>query len=229
MIRPTRATPPALLALAGAVVAASAFEMPSSVAAPGRLSAAAADRTTAQRAVLRLADLPGGWTASDPGSTRKPSACAGFRQARATVSARANSRDFVHATSQASHTVYVYADARRARSAYVKLTSATARRCVGAETKTKLEGGGRVLLAPVRTSSLKIARIGDQSAVDRIAVDYRAAGGGVATLTLDLVFVRERRALSLLALVDDVDTFDVELRTRLASIAGRRLRTLLAR
>ncbi|MEY2513267.1 MAG: hypothetical protein QOJ89_625 [bacterium] len=119
--------------------------------------------------------------------------------------------------------------ARRARSAYAKLASVAARRCVGAETTTKLENGGRVLLAPVRTSSLKIARIGDQSAADRIAVDYRSSGGGVATLTLDLVFVRERRGLSLLALVDDSDTFDAPLRTRLVSTAGRRLRKLLAR
>jgi hypothetical protein len=123
--------------------------------------------------------------------------------------------------------VYLYADVRRARSAYAKLTSAATRRCVSAETKTKLESTGATLGA-MRTSRLKIARVGDQSTADRIAVDYRASGGGAATLTLDLVYVREGRGLSLLALVDETGAFDAQLRTRLTSIAGRRLRNLLA-
>ena len=75
---------------------------------------------------------------------------------------------------------------------------------------------------------LRVARVGDQSTAHRIAVDYRASDGAVATVTLDLVYVREGRGLSLLALVDDVDTFDAKLRGRLTSTAGNRLRRLLA-
>jgi hypothetical protein len=208
----------ALALSAGAVVAGAV--------APGA-PAATADRAIAPRAVLRLADLPGGWTASPRGSSRSASACAGYRRARASVSARSNSRNFSHVTSQASHTVYLYADVRRARAGFRELTSTASRRCVGAETKTKLESL-RSTLGAARTTRLRIGRIGDQSAMDRIAVDYLDSDGAMATLTLDLVFVRAGRGLSLLALVDEIGTFDARLRARLAGTAGRRLRRLLA-
>jgi hypothetical protein len=214
MSRASRAT--ALVLTAGALGAV----------APGAV-AATADRVTAPRAVLRLADLPAGWAASPRSGARTPSACAGYRRARASVSARSNSQNFSHLTSQASHAVYLYATVRRARSAFGQLTSAPARRCVGAETKTKLERL-RSTVGAARTSRLRIARVGDQSAMDRIAVDYRTSDDEMATLTLDLVYVREGRGLSLLALVDDSATFDARLRARLTSTADRRLRRPLA-
>jgi hypothetical protein len=214
MSRVSRAT--ALVLAAGALCAGASGAV-----------AATADRVTAPRAVLRLADLPAGWTASPRSGARTPSACAGYRRARAAVSAHANSQNFSHLSSQASHTVYLYANARRARSAFGRLTSAAARRCVGAETKTKLERL-RSTVGAARTSRLRIARVGDQSAMDRIAVDYRASDGETATLTLDLVYVREGRGLSLFALVDETTTFDARLRARLTSTADRRLRKLLA-
>ena len=223
----TRLSRAALLAT-GAIVAAGAPGTAISAVVPTHARATAvADATTARRAVLRLADLPGGWTASDPGSTRKPSACAGIKQARAAVTARRNSQDFDHSPNHVSHTVYLYADVKRARSAYAKLTSAATRTCVSAETRTKLEATLDTVGA-VRATTLKIARVGDQSTADRYALDYRADGGATATVTVTLVYVREGRGLSLLALVDETGTFDARLRTRLTSVAGGRLRKLLS-
>jgi hypothetical protein len=199
----------------------------SAAVATAARAAAATDATTARRAILRLTDLPGGWNATDPGSARKPSACAGIRQARAAVTARRNSLDFDRSPNQVSHTVYLYANAGRARSSYAKLTSAATRRCVSAETKTKLEAALDTVGA-VRTSTVRIARVGAQSRADRFALDYRADGGAITTFTLTLVYVREGRGLSLLALVDETGTFDAKLRARLTSLAGSRLRKLLA-
>ena len=73
-----------------------------------------------------------------------------------------------------------------------------------------------------------MARVGDQSTADRFALDYRADGGATATFALTVVYVREGRGLSLLALVGETGTFDARLRGRLTSVAGGRLRKLLA-
>ena len=230
MTHPNRAAVLALLVAAAAATAATPNTPGRAAAAPAPVAAAAAssaaDRVTARRALLRLADFPDGWTASARTSAAKPSACAGFKRARATRSAHRSSPSFSSVTSQASHAVDLYANVRRARSAFAGLTSAAARTCVGDETKTKL-GTIRTTVGAARTSTLRIARVGDQSAAARISVDYSASDGAARTVTLDLVFVREGRGLSLLALVDDIDTFDAKLRGRLTSTAGSRLRRLL--
>src|SRR3954447_25030415 len=118
----THRTRAMMLALAAAATAGASGIAAGAGAAPAPMAAtaagSAADKVTARRALLRAADLPDGWTASARTSAPKPSACPGFKKARATVSAHRTSQDFSYLTSQASHTVNLYANVRRARSAY---------------------------------------------------------------------------------------------------------------
>ena len=197
------------------------------------LASATDDTRLARQAVLTLSDFPGGWIEDDDKGNRTPSKCAGVRLARRTLNGRAVAGTFSKDQSYVPQVVYVYQDEQRAKAAFEHLTTPTERRCEGEEYRSRLkhalkdEDGYSV--GDVSTSSLNIDPLGSDSAAGRIVLEYTSSGIGVdGEASIDIVVIREGRAITLIEFAEDVlGTFDEELRARLSSIAARRLRDLL--
>lgn len=193
------------------------------------VASATDDKRLAKRAVLTLSDFPGGWTKADDPDTSGTSTCAGLEAARRTRSARAVGGQFSKDLSHVNNYVYLYQDEPRATAAFESLTTPSQRRCEGKEYGEGIEDGAEFRLTDVSTSSLNIDPIGSDSAAGRIVLSYKSRETDIDDeRVIDVVVIREGRALALVDLIEDSGgAFDEELRARLSSIAARRLRDLL--
>jgi hypothetical protein len=190
----------------------------------------AADRQLASGALLRLSDLPSGWTASDDSDESSDTPCEQIKTAKAQTSARSNAPDFGKGdNTQVSHTVYVYADEGAAGRNFVALTSQALRVCVGHQLGDAMKKGigGEATVGKVATSQLGIDPVGEESAAAHITFPLSTQGVDV-DINLDLVIVRQGRAISLLLLIDSFTEFDDDLRSQLTSTTAERLQTALA-
>jgi hypothetical protein len=193
------------------------------------VASAADDRRLARQAVLTLSDFPGGWTEKDDEGDNVASKCAAITLARRTLNGRAVAGTFSKDQSYVSDYVYVYQDERRAKAAFEHLTTPAARRCEGEDFKQAIKDEDGYSVGELSTSSLNVDPLGSDSAAGRIVLEYTSSDIGVDNeASIDIVVIREGRALALINLAEDVaGTFDEELRARLSSIAARRLRDLL--
>lgn len=191
--------------------------------APGK----AADSRLAARALLTLGDLPSGWTEAD--DEEGSSKCAGVASARRTLSARAVAGPFSKDDSYISHYLYVFDDEPRARDAFQELTAASELHCLGEQFKQALVDEGGYSVGAVSADAVAAEPLGSESAAGRIVVAYRAEDDDEEFETnVDVVFVRERRAIALLYFLEDFSgTFGEGLRSRISSLAARRLRDRL--
>jgi hypothetical protein len=190
----------------------------------------AADRLVASGALLRLSDLPSGWTAGDDGDESSDTPCEEIKTAKAQTSARSNSPDFGKGDkTKVAHTVYVYADEGAARRNFVALTSQALRVCAGHQLGDAMKKGigGEATVGKVATSQLGIDPAGEESAAAHITFPLSTPRVD-ADINLDLVIVRQGRAISLLLLMNAFTEFDDDLRSQLTSTAAERLQTALA-
>ena len=189
-----------------------------------------ADRQLASGALLRLADLPSGWTASDDTDESSDTPCEQIKTAKAQTSARSNAPHFNKGDdTQVSDTVYVYADEDVAKRNFVALASQALRVCVGHQLGDgmKKSVGGKATVGKAATSQLGIDAVGEQSAGAHITFPLSTQGIDI-DVNLDLVIVRQGRGISLLLLIDSFTEFDNDLRSQLTSTAAKRLQTALA-
>ena len=189
------------------------------------------DKVVVRESLLSLSDLPAGWTAADDDDEPEPSDCSAVKEARAAASARDASPDFDHRpTGQVSHSVYAYFDEQKAENAYRNLVASETRRCLGSQLGERVREAADdedVEIGDVETGELSVDPVGAESNAARISLDYTVSGIDL-TLAADLLFIREGRGIAFLVLADETDTFDEQLRARLASISARKLRNALA-
>jgi hypothetical protein len=190
----------------------------------------AEDRQVASGSLLRLSDLPSGWTASDESNSSNEARCDEIKNAKAQTSARSNSPDFEKGDDlQVAHTVYVYPDESAAQRNFVALSSQALRVCVGRYLGHELRKqiGGDATVGEARTSQLNIDPVGEDSAASRFVVPISTKGIDL-NLNVDFVVVRQARAISLMLLLGGYDAFDDGLRTQLVGTAATRLKTAVA-
>lgn len=190
------------------------------------------DTPAARKAVLVLADLPAGWTASDNGDVRSEARlCPSVKRARDGASGRASSKQFDHVpTGQATSSVYVYADEARARTAYRDLTSQGTWDCLGSREFDVLDANAakNVKLGDTILTDRPIDPVGTQRHVSHVTILYTTPRDSLAVGT-DFVFVRQGRGIATLILIDErSSSFDESVRNRLGRIAARKLRDALA-
>lgn len=188
------------------------------------------DKIVVRKSLLSLSDLPADWTAADDDDESEPSACSAVKEARAAASARDSSPDFDHRpTGQVSHSVYLYPDVQEAEAAFRTLVTSETRKCLGSQFGDRVREAADdedFDIGEVQTGELSIDPVGAESNAARISLDYTVSGIEL-TLGADLLFIREGRGIAFLVLADEADTFDAQLRARLASISARKLRNSL--
>ncbi len=190
----------------------------------------ATEQRIAGASALSLKDLPKKWFVAADSSDSSRFTCKPVLEARAAVSARKASPVFQHIPlGQVTHTVYLYADERRAIDAFDKLTAPKTRDCYATEFKalTAKSADGGLEAGDVTATELEIDSAGAQSSGLRIALKYEIAAQS-GTLTADLVLVRVGRGVSLLTLADEMNPIDAKLRGRLVTTMVRKLDRALA-
>jgi hypothetical protein len=188
-----------------------------------------ADDATARSALIKLSDMPTGWTSEDGDHESKPSKCQAVRDARAATSGRATSAAFNHEpTGQVQQAVYLYADEQETTDHFSALTTPETRKCLGEALEGVIVDGvdKDVKVGDARTGELRIDPVGDESSGSRIYLDYSSKGIDL-TLNADLIFVRKGRGLTLITEIDELGEFDSQLREELTTLAYRRLRNAL--
>src|SRR5689334_12220637 len=115
----------ALFAWSAAAVAAPGAAARATRSGTSRSAAGeAVDRRIARDAGLRRSDFPAGWRSSPGPAQTMGSACPALAAAKAAVSARANSRDFLlDDSATADSAVYVFPDTATSVRSFVQLTS----------------------------------------------------------------------------------------------------------
>jgi hypothetical protein len=192
----------------------------------------AAEQKIVDAAQLRLSDFPSGWQQSDDESDSEDSPCGGIRDAKKTTTAHGSAPDFsTNDSTQATNTIYLYADEGAAHIAFSRLTDRDTRVCIGKELgknfekQSKSKGPGQSDSAEVGTPStgeLSIKPLGDERAAGRVTLPVSAQGQNVDVI-LDLIFVRAGRGMAIMIFVDVLSPFDEDLRADLTGKVVRRL------
>lgn len=161
----------------------------------------AADTALARRAVLRRADLPGGWAAAPASGGEGSIRCAGYDPdfSRFTVTGKARS-GFIRGTSGASvaSSVQVFASAAQAAADFRLGTSPRLMDCVSAQLVRRLKAAGA---ADVRIASKRMSstpRVGGQSVTYRLVLRI-SAGPASFAYHIDLVTFRVERAIGVVS------------------------------
>jgi hypothetical protein len=152
------------------------------------------DTAIARRAVLRLTDLPRGWTRERGRGGSGGSMCR-LSRARAAARGAANSGSFTRRRRQdAESAVYVYRDVATARREFGRLTDRGARRCYQAGERAAVAGTPHVKFLASVVQPAPMAPLGDQRADVRVKVVY-TDGGVPSGAVFDLEFVRAGRGV----------------------------------
>lgn len=124
--------------------------------------------------------------------------------------------------------MYVYADDAQASEHFTALTSQAARVCMGKSLGEGLaeEVEGKAEIGKVTTSQLAVDPVGEDSAAGRMTIPISDPDTGVgADVNIELIVVRQDRAISLVTLAESYSTFDDDLREELVSTSARRLKS----
>jgi hypothetical protein len=143
------------------------------------------DQRIAERSVLDAADAPRGWTSVQAGDS-SANRCPAFSAAREKASGIARSPRFMNGDRfEAQSAVYVYRSAAAARRHYRAMSGAATMRCYADLLEDTLDGA-------VERAPLGVRRLGDE----RTGTHFTVAAD--TAVSVDLIFVREGRGLSLL-------------------------------
>jgi hypothetical protein len=189
--------------------------------APSGTSEAASDVTLATRSLVRLTDLPDGW--SEDGGTVTRLQCGTLQPFRG-ASALVRSKRLTHDHYGVQERVAVYPNSAAARAALRRLDSRTAADCLRRELRRHVseEAGGPA--SPARL--VRAERMGQNSTTRRyISVSVSSYGKVIGYI--DAVHVRMGRALAALVFVSGPTPPEVPLYERIVQIAPRRLQTTL--
>jgi len=187
---------------------------------------APSDAAIARGSLLRLGDLPSGWTAQKAGETT--GRCDTIEAAKRKVSARVTSPTFSrNETTVASGTVYLFADAAAASTAFRSLTSQQTRECIADVLRSGLAKTSTARFGKPRTGDLAVGSVGDDRAAARLTLPATDEGVHVR-LFVDVVYVRVGRGVEIELFSAAPRPFDAALRSRLAAVTARRLAANLA-
>jgi hypothetical protein len=182
------------------------------------------DRRIAQNAVLRLDDLPFGWSTydDDPPSTSQKTTgkCAGLKLGSATRTARADSGGFLVGRNRSfgRHTVNLFPDPERAVAVFERMIGRTERRCYAREIRRHALKTWAETVTATETSQFRVEMLGDRTAATRTTVWFTDADGP-GVVIFDRVYTLIGRGLSLSQFTD----IRAKRRTTFARAAALRL------
>ncbi|HKG03496.1 MAG TPA: hypothetical protein VKB03_09960 [Conexibacter sp.] len=189
--------------------------------APTDTSETASDVETAKRSLVRLADLPDGWSASGGTVTRlQCGTLQPFRGADALVRSKRLTYDHYGVQER----VAIFPDEAAARAALRRLDSRIAAGCLRRELRRHVseEAGGPA--SPARL--VRAERMGPNSTTRRY-ISISVSSYGKVIGYIDAVHVRMGRALGALVFVSGPAPPEVPLYERIVEIAPRRLQATL--
>jgi hypothetical protein len=154
------------------------------------------------------------------------SACPSVTAAKAAVSARARSREFMlDGSATADSAIYVYPDTATSIHAFGQLTSHRTTACLVRVLRESLGfqlAAQGATLDSLTSGALTIAPVGDQHSAHLVTVHI--SGGGVkATAYADVIFVRVGRAVAAFSLGGVGQKFDTGLETKVVKAVADRL------
>jgi hypothetical protein len=186
----------------------------------------AVDRRIARGAGLRRSDFPAGWRSSPGPAQTMGSACPALAAAKAEVSARANSREFLlDDSATADSAVYVFPDTATAVHSFAQLTSHANTACLVRVLRESLGfelAAQGATLDSLTSRVLAIAPVGDQHSAHLVTV-HLSAGGAKATAYADVIFIRVGRAVAGFSLGSVGQMFDLGLEAKLTRAVADRL------
>jgi hypothetical protein len=191
----------------------------------------AIDRRIARDAQLLQSDFPAGWTSSPAPGPTMGAGCPGLTGAKAAVSARATSREFVFdSVVTADGGAYVYADTATAVHWFARLTSPHTTACLVRALRHSLglqAAAQGATINSITARRLIIEPVGDEHSAHLVTV--RLSDRAVkATAYADVIFVRVDRAVAGFSLGRVGRIFDPALETKLATAVAGRLASGLA-
>ena len=201
--------------------AATPSPTPTATASP-TVTPAADDETAAEFAALKTEDFPTGWTASES-SENLEARCKDVEAAQKLTSARANSPRFSQGqTTLVQNAIYVFEDEATAEEAFDQIAGEATQNCYSEAVTGAFAGLAGVESGEPQIAPLEITPIGDEHSAARVTLPISAQGLDV-NVSIDLVFVRAGRALSLNLFVNALAPFDETLRDRLTAASVDRL------
>lgn len=225
-----------VLAVGGGSTAAAADVAPQPPAAPevplvgpAPPSTPEQDRRIAQKAVLRLDDLPFGWSTYDddpPSTSQKTNPdCPGGRAAKETRTARAYAGGFLTDgdRSLGQQAIHLFPDPAQASAALEALTSRAERRCRARSTRRYALKTWADKVTAIRTTQFRVESLGDRTTATRTTVWFRDADGA-QVIAFEQVYTLIGRALS----ISEFSDVRAKRRTAFARAAALRLGSALA-
>jgi hypothetical protein len=193
---------------------------PTATASP-TVGPAADDKSAAESAALKLEDFPTGWTATENAENLE-SRCKDVEAAKTLTTARSNSPRFNRGqTTLVQNAIYVFEDAATAEEAFDLVSGEDTQSCYSEAVTGAFAGVAGVESGEPQIAPLQTAPAGDEHAGARVTLPITADGLDV-DVTIDLVFVRAGRGLSLNLFVNALAPFDPALRDKLvAATVGR--------
>jgi hypothetical protein len=160
------------------------------------------------------------------------SGCPGVTAAKASVSARARSREFMlDDSATADSAVYVYPDTATSVHSFAQLTSHRTTACLVRVLRQSLGfqlAAQGATLDSLTSQALTIAPVGDRHSAHLVIV-HLSAGGVRATAYADVIFVRVGRAVAAFSLGSVGQKFDPGLETKVVGAVADRLSSDLGR
>jgi hypothetical protein len=186
-----------------------------------RASAHVGDAVLARRALVRLADLPDGWS-EDRGTVTRLR-CGAFQPFRG-ASALIRSRRLTHEHAGVQERVAIFPTVAIARRELRRLDSGTAAACLRREVRRRVseEAGGPA--SPARL--VRVERLGPAATARRYISESVSSYGKVIGY-IDAVHVRVGRALAALVFVSGPSPPEGALYERVVKLAPRRLQVAL--
>jgi hypothetical protein len=197
--------------------ATTARTQPAATRAPADVS----DEALATRALVRLADLPRGWTEERGTVTRLQ--CGTF-QPFSGAKALVRSKRLTHDHYGVQERVAVYATVAAARDALRRLDSGTAANCLRRELRRHVSEEAGAPASPARL--VRMERLGPTATARRYISSSVNQYGSVIGF-IDAVHVRIGRALAALVFVSGPSPPDVDLYEHVAQLAPKHLQTAL--
>jgi hypothetical protein len=181
------------------------------------------DKAAAQRIVLHLSDFPTGWRAQPSKNESDEPKCFKLDVSDLTVTGKASSRDFVNGqVTTATSAAGLYEDEQQAHDAYQRIANEKLAKCISDWVRTQSTSDAKITDSSF--GKLGFPKLGDQSSAYQIAMTLEAQGL-TPTAYVDLVFIRETRALTFLVFLDLFSPFDEQLKEDLARKVASRMPT----
>ncbi len=201
---------------------ATSSQSATSPAAKPSPSVVAADKRAARDAQLRLTDFPSGWQEADKSSSSR-APCGSIEEAKKAASTRDKSHSFSknNGNTNAGSAAYIYADVATATRWFARLSDSATRKCIG-DALGKDLAKADVKVGEVTTGALAIEPAGDERAAGRLKIPLTARGAKVQA-SVDLIFARVGRGVSILTLTDVLTSFDSALASQLTKDVVNRL------